>query len=99
MFARFRRMTFKLNKSPNVKELPSAVLKDFRQMICDPHQNFQLNHGKVYSTCVECKLRLLMLIANDYLRHFLLFDFYIKKPFRIYRSTPNLATSRPVISS
>ena len=57
------------------------MLKDFRQMICDPHQNFQLNHGRVYSTGVECKLRLLMLIANDYMRHFLLFDFKIKNPF------------------
>ena len=73
--ARFRRITFKLDKFPNVKELPSAVLKDFRQMICDPHQNFQLNHGRVYSTGVECKLRLLMLIANDCMRHFHLFDF------------------------
>ena len=81
IFARFRRITFRLDKFPNVKELPSEVLTDFRQMISDLHQNFQLNHGRVYSPVVECKLRLLMLIANDFTSpgcHFLLFDFYIK---------------------
>ena len=56
----------------------SWVLTKFRQMTCDPHENFKLNHGKVNSTGVECKLRLLMLIANDFICHFLLFDFYIK---------------------
>ena len=54
------------------------MLTDFRQMISDPHQKIQLNHGRVYSPVVECKLGLLMLIANDFICHFLLFDFYIK---------------------
>ena len=72
-------VTFKIDKFRNVNELPSAVLTDwFRQMICDPHQNFQFNNGRVYSAVVECKLRLLILIANDIICHFLLFDFYIK---------------------